>query len=114
MLFVQVCVWQAVLVPQSAAVLQPTQAPVPLQIRLVPQAVPVATFGFVGRPAVQTSVVQALPSTGRSRSSLTTSALPLMQIVFLQSPLVWAETAIPLGVSAMPQVPLTQVRWRQS
>ena len=112
--FVQVCVWQVVLVPQSAATLQPTQVPWPLQIKLAPQAVPLARFGFVGTPAVQTSVVQALPSTGRSRSSLTMSELPVMQTVFLQSPGVSPDTAIPSAMLAVPQTPLVQVRWRQS
>ena len=62
----QVCVWQVVSVPQLAAVMQPTQAPCALHIRLVPQVVPVDQVGFEATPAVQTSSVQALPSTGLS------------------------------------------------
>src|SRR4029434_263535 len=69
--FVQVRVWQKLSVPQLAAVTHPTQAPWPLHIRFVPQTVPVDRFGFDFVPFVQTSPVQALPSTGRSVSSVT-------------------------------------------
>ena len=55
-LFVQANVRQSVLVPQLAAVRQPTQAPPPVHIWLVPQAVPAARFGFEGTPAVQMSL----------------------------------------------------------
>src|SRR5204863_9775551 len=64
--FVHVWVWQVVSVPQLAAVMQPTQAPVPLHIKLVPQAVPADRLGLEATPAVQMSSVQARPSTGLS------------------------------------------------
>src|SRR3954468_8076005 len=107
----QVWAWQVVSAPQSAAVMQPTQAPWPLHIRLVPQLVPLVRFGFVGTPAVHTSPVHALPSTGLSASSLIVIGAPAMQTLRLQSPGVWLGTAVPSAVLAMPQPPPMQVRW---
>ena len=45
--------------------------------------------GFVAAPFVHTSIVQPLLSTGRSVSSLTVTWLPVMQMFFLQSPVIW-------------------------
>jgi len=74
---VHVCVWQGVSVPQLAAVMQPTHALWALHIRLVPQDVPAERGGFENTPAVQTSAVQGLPSTGLSLSSLTITPWPV-------------------------------------
>src|SRR5262249_54629251 len=57
---VQVWAWQKVSVPQFPALTQPTHAPLPSHIRLVPQTVPLERLGFEGTPPVQTSPVQAL------------------------------------------------------
>src|SRR5204862_1304762 len=84
--FVQVRWWHSVSVPgQPEAVRQLTQAPWPSQIVLVPQLVPAETLGLLGVPAVQTSLVHGLPSTGRSVSSLTVTIAPPLQTFFLQS-----------------------------
>src|SRR5262245_28191871 len=115
-MLVQAKVRQAVLVPQLEAVRQPTQAPWPLHIwLLVPHDAPADRLGFEGTPAVQRSCVQALPSTGRSALSVATMLWPLpSHCTFLQSPAVWAGTAVPAGALLMPQVPLMQVRVWQS
>ena len=68
--------------------------------------------GFENTPFVHRSMVQPLLSTGRSVSSLTVTWLPVMQMLFLQSPVIWPGpgTAVPSAVLLMPQTPAVQVR----
>src|SRR4051812_7977436 len=108
----QVRWWQSVSVPgQVEAVMQTTQAPWPSQTVLPPQLLPAVTNGLVGMPAVQTSCVQALPSTGRSRSSLAVVVPPWpSQTFFLQSRAVCAGTSVPAAMLLMPHWPATQLR----
>src|SRR5262245_10288607 len=109
--FVQVCAWQKVSVPQLAAVTQPTQAPLPLHIRFVPQTVPVDRFGFRFASFLQTSPVQAFLSTGWSVSSMAVMVSPLpSHWNTLQSPVVWLVIAVPAAMLVMPQAPLMHVR----
>src|SRR4029079_11188234 len=96
---------------QLEAVRQVTQAPWPSQIVFVPQLLPAGTVGLLGVPAVQTSNVQALLSTGRSRSSLTVVTPPWpLQTFFLQSRAVCAATSVPIAMLATPHAPETQLR----
>src|SRR4029079_5995419 len=96
---------------QLEAVRQVTQAPWPSQIVFVPQLLPACTFGLLGVPAVQTSNVQALLSTGRSRSSPTVVTPPWpLQTFFLQSRAVCAAPSVPIAMLATPQAPFMQLR----
>jgi hypothetical protein len=61
---------------QSAGTLHPTHWPAPSQTSVPPQLVPEGSNGFVGTPAVHTSSVQALLSSGRSVSRSTVMMLP--------------------------------------
>src|SRR5690349_16710500 len=104
--FMQTVVWQALGGgPQFASVMQPTQEPMPLHIRLVPQLTPLATFGFDGVPFVQTSSVHRLPSTGTSLSSTACTMLPLMQTSVWQLPVGAALTNLPSAAGVDPQAP---------
>ena len=99
---VQVRAAQLVSLPgHSLAALQPTQAPVPLQV-LPPasvQATPSATFVNVGVPETHESAVHWCPSFGRSAASAATVTLPLPSQTFaLQSAGVCAATRWPLAV----------------
>ena len=77
--------WQKVLAPQSGGWLQPMQCPALSQCRVPPppQGGLPCLAGLVGTPAVQTSSVQSLPSTGLSVSSTTSMLLPAPSQVFL-------------------------------
>src|SRR5436305_15320794 len=78
---------------------------------LLPQLLPAVTLGFVGVPAVQTSDVQTLLSTGRSRSSLTVVTPPWpLHTFFLQSRGVCAATSVPIATLVTPHAPDMQLR----
>ena len=62
--------------PHWLAMVQSTQAPEPLQKSPEPQAVLAAVGGLLGVPAVHTSLVHALPSTGRSVLNAVLTVLP--------------------------------------
>src|SRR4051812_15124809 len=80
-----------------------------------PQLLPAVTNGLLGMPAVHTSCVQALPSTGRSKSSLPVATAPWpSQTFFLQSRGVCAETRVPAAVLLVPHWPAMQLRVWQS
>jgi hypothetical protein len=75
------------------------------------QAEPDAVGGFEGTPAVHTSLVQALPSTGTSVLSATATIAPApLHWFFWQLLAVCADVGVPLAVKAKPQVLATQVR----
>jgi hypothetical protein len=77
--------------------MQPTQFPAPLQSKspFIPHAVPDDLFGFDGTPAVHTSSVQSLLSTGTSASLVTSSVCPApSHTVCRQSP-AWAAGFVP-------------------
>jgi hypothetical protein len=65
-----------VAVPHCVALLQSTHAPAPLQKSPVPHAVFSASGGLLGAPAVHTSAVHALPSTGTSLSKARDTVAP--------------------------------------
>src|SRR3954452_25436918 len=78
---------------------------------LPPQLLPAVTLGFVGVPAVHTSAVQTLLSTGRSRSSFTVVAPPCpLHTFFVQSRGVCAATSVPVARLGTPQATDTQLR----
>ena len=52
--------------PHWLAAVQSTQLPAPLQKSPEPHAVLMGAAGLLGTPAVHTSLVHVLPSTGRS------------------------------------------------
>src|SRR3954463_12301716 len=86
--------WQALPVGQFASAMQPTQAPSPSHIWLVPHETPAETLVFTGIPLLQVSLVHGLLSPGTSLSSFTVATAPLEHTSFLQSPGV-SETVIP-------------------
>src|SRR5262245_4210672 len=74
---VHVRAWQSSSMPgQSEGIAHPTQEPAPSQTTAVPQEAPAAVGGFDGTPAVHTSSVQGLPSSGTSVSSSASCAIP--------------------------------------
>src|SRR5207249_2540310 len=89
---------------QSLLLMQP-HWPVALHICMLPQAVPAGAGGCDGTPAVQTSSVHGLPSTGRSMSSGIEVMPPLpSQTAVLQLPAVWLARGVLAAVFAGPQV----------
>jgi hypothetical protein len=97
---VQLAAWQTLLVQtplgQSAPTRQSTHTPLPSQKSPVPQAVPAGVLPWLGTPLVQTSVVQALPSFGRSVSSTCVVVPPLpLQTAVWQSPAVCVPSTVP-------------------
>jgi len=79
------------------------------------QSVPGGRAGFEGAPAVHTSFVQTLPSTGRSVSSLADVTPPApSHTAFLQLPVASGSAAVPACVLMKPQVwSLAHARGRQ-
>ena len=109
--------WQSASVPgQVLADRHSTQWEAPSHTRLPPQAVPDATGRCAGVPAPHSSVVQTLPSTGRSALSLNTCELPAPSHCSpLQSPAVGSTSLVPVAVKLNPQTPAAlQVRVRQA
>ena len=79
--------------PHCDALAQP-QWPLESQIWLEPQGVPVAFGGLDGTLPVHKSLVQSLPSTGRSAESVTSITLPApSHCRLLQSPGFWLASA---------------------
>ena len=73
------------------------------------QMVPTASFGFEATPAVQRSLVQGFPSTGRSPLSMAETRLPLpSQVVLWQFPTA-SVTTVFACVYATPHWPAMQV-----
>ena len=112
-LLVHVYARQKLSVPHCAALLQSTQVPVPLQKSPLPQAKLSAWFGLLGVPALHTSLVQGLPSTGTSvlKTAFTATPAPLHSCT-RQSPVVWLPggRSVPLAVLLVPQVLLLHVK----
>ena len=108
----QVRVWHSVSVPgQVAAVRQPTHVPAPSHTEVPPQLVPAMIGGFEGVSPLHTSLVQALPSTGRSVTSGTVKVPPLpLHSRRLQSRGTCAWVTVPPAVLLTPHAPLMQVR----
>jgi hypothetical protein len=109
----QLRVWQSASVPgQVLVVRHSTQWEAPSHTRLPPQFVPDWTLRWVGVPALHSSVVQGLSSTGLSLSSLTTCAVPLPSHCWpLQSFAVGSTSFVPAAVNENPQTPpVVQVR----
>jgi hypothetical protein len=72
---------------------------------------PSTAAGFAATPALHTSSVHWLLSTGRSLSKFTVTIAPLpSHCACLQSPVVWVCVAVPAATFAVPQVLLSQVR----
>jgi hypothetical protein len=107
---VQVRWAQNVLVPQSAATVQPTHCPDALQ-EPAAQGNPDETGTCVGVPAEQPSVVHSLKSSGTSRSSamLVTPPAP-SHTAWLQSPGDCARTGVPDCVGESEHAPPTHIR----
>src|SRR5438132_454165 len=105
---VQARVWQAVSEPgQSATVMQPTHAPAPSHTEVPPQLVPAMIGGFAGVSPLHTSLVQALPSTGKSVTSGTVKVAPLpLHSMRLQSRGTCAWVTVPPAVLLTPHAPL--------
>ena len=106
-------VWHSVSCPgQSSAIRHSTQLPVPSQSEPVPllQTSPDASGGFDGTPAVQTSSVQSLSSTGRSASSSIASSVPCpLHWNTLQSPAMLLPASVPAATGSVPHSPPTHV-----
>src|SRR5262245_13751438 len=100
---------------QSAAVRQPTQRPCPSHSCPPPHIVLAAVGGLDGRPAVQTSCVHGLPSTGRSLLSMIAVTFPWpSQRRLLQSPAACSTSTVCAATSETPHAPPRQVRWLHS
>src|SRR5262249_3934663 len=94
--------------PQSAAVGQPTQSPLPLQTRLLlaPHFAPAVFGGFEGTPPAHRSSVQSLPSLGTSVSSVAVLVFPWpSHTIAWQSPAVCVASGVPSGTGAVPHFP---------
>jgi hypothetical protein len=107
---------QLVSVPgQSVGAMQSTQTPLPSHILAPPHDVRAGAGGFEGTPAVQTSDVQALPSTGKSVLSMAGVIPPIpLHSLRRQSPAVWAMTGVPAALLATPHALAAQVRVEHS
>ncbi len=115
---VQVLIEHAVSSPgQSEACTHCTHAPAPSHIVPSPslQASPAARDSCETTPSVQTPVVHAFMSSGRSESSASVVAAPApSQTARRQSPATWSGSAVPASAYWNPQVPLVQVRVAQA
>src|SRR6185503_4038996 len=99
---------------------QPAATHMPMPLHSVPppwlHIAPRGLFGCDGTPIEHTSSVHSLPSsTGRSAFWLTLTTPPAPLHWFsLQSPVVWLEVGVPLGVKETPHAFRLQVRAWQS
>jgi hypothetical protein len=105
-LLTQVCVAQAVSLPQSAGTLQPTQLPAASHTSEAPQLVPAVTGTWVGAPLAQPSVVQSFWSSGSSRSSSTSVVPPApSHTASKQSPTLCEARGVPSAAKPVPHTP---------